>query len=356
MKTTILNHHLLRQRPITTLAVNIGLFAGLAALPLCAQDDKKIPAGYTEDEWFDPGDWFDGNNIEPAGTDWWDTNNGWSDTFHYHPYAATTPYYYYYWDPIGFAWTTNPASPSQQHDRSGDQQAGSDPGTSMKTASFDGKVDGFKKVNLKTSEGKRDQWTFVRIRLNNGDARVVSLGSSVNLADLKLEKGDPINVSGRNEQIDNRNVLIASRINVDGRSFNISANNGRQVTLEGVVRQFTATSIDGAKEKNLLIRLELKNGKSCVVDLGQGTSLSDLDIEQGSQIRLEGEKTKVKGKSLVVARKISVDGEDTRIPDKAVGRDQSAGRDRGDSHEESTSRRDSRFNNTEPVSNVGRSE
>jgi hypothetical protein len=366
MKTTILKHKPLRRRSITTLALNLGMFAGLGALPLQAQDDGNTSTGHTEDEWYDPGNWSDNDNSDRAGSDWWG-NQDWSDSSDYQSeptsydedrtVGAATPYYYYYWEPIVIGWTTDTdsnAKRSQQQNRKDHrQQTGRDQDHSMKTVSFDGKVEGFKKVNLKSREGQRDDYSFVRVRLKNGDARVVSLGSRVDLSDLDLEKGDTIKVTGRNARIDDRDVLVASRIKVGEETFRIRKGNRpeakQMVSIEGTVKQFSKTSFDDAKEDNLLIRLELKDGKGCVVDLGEGTKLKDLDIEKGSKIRLKGEKTRIDGKSLIVARKISVDGDTTRVREKSQ-RDESARRDYGGSREYSANQREDRYDTVEPVS------
>ena len=90
---------------------------------------------------------------------------------------------------------------------------------------------------------------------------------------------------------------------------------------------------DSSREKNLLVRLELKNGKTCVVDLGRGTTLSDLDIDNGSKVRLQGQRKMVNGKALIIARKISVDGDSTRI---RGGSRQNVDRDRDQSDEHSS--------------------
>lgn len=344
MKTTFLTNPLFRVKPLTRFALGLGLSAGLASVPLHADEDDNIPAGYTEDEWYDPGDWFDGNNIEPAGTDWWDTD--WHDTYDYNYSVGVRPYhYYYYWDPVVVRWLTLSGPDSTTNDdkkantgRNNDSgnQRSTTAGTDKSKVLFDGTVDGFKKVNLQAGDGREEESTFVRVRLKNGESRVVNLGSRIDLATLDLKKGDEIRVTGRNQRVDDRNVLAAERISVEDQTFRVHGRNKNQVEIQGTLKEFTRTSLDGAKEKNLLIRLELENGKNCVVDLGRGTSLSDLELEQGAEIRLQGERTTVDGKSLIVARKISVDDDTTRIRDRQDSKqgdsndqnDQSAGNDR----------------------------
>lgn len=336
---------------MTTLALNFGLIAGLAALPLQAQDDENIPAGYNEEEWYDPSDWFDGDNIERAGNDAWD-NEGWSDSIDddQGSYRGSNrssdrnndrSSYSSGYGKDKTSGTDKQSGWSQRQDGSErTQQANRKQERPMKKVSLSGELEGFKKVNVKDRQGKQDEQTFVRIRLEDENARVVSLGSRLILTDLGLEKGDQISVSGRNARINNRDVLVASSIEVDDKLFRVREDNrpetGGQSSIEGTVKDFSKTRLsDDSREENLLIRLELKSGKSCVVDLGQGTSLSELDIEKGSEISLTGMMTKVDGKSLIVARSVTVDGESTRLRQKSTGIE--------------NARRDSRYDTLEPV-------
>ena len=235
----------LRRFPITNLALSMGLFTGLATLPLHAQSDENTRPGYNEDEWYDPTDWFDGDNIEKSdtGADWWqgaDWSDNTSDETNDTSTSSGQPYivYYYYWDPVVAGWTSD----SNQSKQSGKNQQASNSGSrsSSTMASFEGKVEGFKKVNLQDKQGKTGEYTFVSIRLKDGEQRVISLGSRVNLSDLDLNKGDQISVSGRNARIDNRDVLVANRIETGDQTFRIRSENrpstGQQSTPTGFRR------------------------------------------------------------------------------------------------------------------------
>ncbi len=312
------------------LAMNACIFGGLAALPLTASA-----------EWYDPRDWFDDNETESTsdGQNWWN-DHGWHDRYDYtNPMATALPYSYYYWNPVVDQWTIDDSKKPSQNSNAGNQG-----NRNIDTTTFDGKVDGFKKVKLSNQSGVNEDQSFVRIRLKNGDSQVISLGSRVDLAELDLQKGDSIKVSGRQTRIDNRDILIAHQIKADGRSLTISEKNrpefGQQVSIEGTVRDYERTNLGGnSRDESLIVRLEMKEGKNCVVDLGQGTTLQDLDLEKGSKVRIEGEKTQVQGKSLIVARKIRVDGDKTQLRDEKPERDAAPSRDpRGSDPEYSTSR------------------
>lgn len=323
MKTnTTTSNRWARFRPFGTFAIQLGLFAGLASPLLFAAEYKGTTSDKNDEEWYDPGNWKDEKKQEsPASSDWWDTKDGWQNSYNHAPIIAGRPYYhyYYYWDPMIIRWTTRSDNADESEETQPTQNRQSKRGNNSdrpawaKTAEFEGTVDGFKKVDLENSAGERDYSTFVRIRLKNGHARVVDLGNHVNLTTLNLKKGDSILVTGRNKHMDGRYVLAADKIKVDGDIYQISKESKGKTTVKGIVRQFSETSMDGAMEKNLLVRIELENGKSCVADLGKGTRMRDLGLQEGSRIRLEGERTKVDGKSLIIARKLSVDGDTTHL-------------------------------------------
>ncbi len=283
------------------MAINACIIGGLAALPLTASA-----------EWYDPRDWFDDDEETEAASEdnnWWD-DRGWHDRYDYtNPMATALPYSYYYWDPIVVQWAVIDSDRASQEPQSS--------GGDSHTITFEGKVDGFKKVNLSNKTGRKEDHSFVRIRLKNGDSRVISLGGRVNLSDLDLNKGDSIKVSGQQTRIDNRDVLVAHQITADSRTFNISKENrpktGEQVSIQGTVRDYEHVSLSDDSSKNLIVRLEMKDGKSCVVDLGRGTTVRDLNLDEGSKIRIQGEKATKDGKSLIVARRIRVDGDRTQL-------------------------------------------
>lgn len=330
----------------TALALGAGLLGGFSIAPLHAVTDESLAGtGYNEDEWYDPGDWFDGNNIERDGSDiqWWD--RGWRDTNTWQASdddrIVAHPYHYYYWDPVVVGWATY--TPDQS--TAGNEKQNAKNRNADQPTRFEGTVEGFRDVDLKLREGKSEKHSFVRVRLENGDKRVISLGKRLDLSDLDLDKGDEITATGKVARIDNHDVLVARQIEVEDNTFRIREGNrphtGRRVSLEGTVKDFHKSQLGDAKEKNLIVRMELENGRSCVVDFGRGTEMDDLNLEKDAKVKLKGERTKVDGKSLIVARSLRVDGE----PQLRDQRD-----------EEHTSRMDQRRDTSEDESQTASSE
>jgi len=308
------------------LAIGAGLIGGISISPLHAVTDESLAGtGYNEDEWYDPGDWFDGNNIERNGNDtqWWD--RGWNDTNSWRnaddDRIVAHPYHYYYWDPVVVGWATYVPDQST----AGNDKQDAKHRNANRTTRFEGTVDGFRDVDLKLRDGKSEKHSFVRVRLKDGEKRVISLGKRLELSDLDLNKGDEITATGNVARIDNRDVLVARQIEVDDNTFRIREDNrphtGRQVSVEGTVKDFQKSQLGDANEKNLIVRMELENGRDCVVDFGRGTNMSDLNLEKDARVKLKGERTKVDGKTLIVARSLRIDGE-PQLRDRSDPRDQ----------------------------------
>ncbi len=85
-----------------------------------------------------------------------------------------------------------------------------------------GTIDGFRSVDISTNGAQADEHSFVRLRLENGESKIVCLGTRVDLRDLSLESGKDITVVGKKARIDGENVIVAERIDYDDTVYRIS--------------------------------------------------------------------------------------------------------------------------------------
>ena len=59
----------------------------------------------------------------------------------------------------------------------------------------------------------------------------------------------------------------------------------RLISVRGKLEDYKRSRMEGTSDDNsLVIRLELKDGKGCLVDLGEVTKMSDLDLDRGDRV------------------------------------------------------------------------
>ncbi len=327
------------RRSIGAATTTATLLAGLLALPATADEEMEYERseGLHEEEWYDPGDWFNEDDqvsyeSDLGATGWNDSN--WSDSFwtgHYvDPYTPVV-YTYYTWNPATADWSEDSSSGSSQTaGNAADRKR-----AKQQRSSFSGRIDGFRSIDLTDQEGVREKHSFVKVTLKDGSSRVLSLGGKTDKGDLSLSTGDEIRATGKVVKVDGRKVLLAKTIQSGGESFTIrdkrqpelsstgewkkkSAERNR-VTRKGTLEDHTTVDLDGKRSQNLIVRLEMKDGRSCVVDLGAGTTLDELGLSAGDKIVIKGHRTRVDGKNLLVANRLRVEGEQQRIRDRSRG-------------------------------------
>lgn len=315
----------LRRESLQNLALVTSLAVGLGSGAATAETEIEYEAGqgYHEEEWYDPGDWFNEDDQISYESDTTWTDNRWNDTYDTYGIYEPVGFVHYYWDPATTDWT---------EDTRAREAAKRDVRSSQREMSrLNGQIDGFRQVDLTDKKGVKESHSFVKVNLKDGKSRVISLGSDKSVSDLDLEKGDRISVSGPVAKVDGRKVILADRIRTGGESYTIqdrhqpdlaksnkwqrdSAN--RMMTRRGTLEDVVKVDLDDKqRDDNLVVRLEMKDGRSCVADLGAGTELSELSLDKGDTVWIQGDRKEIDGKTLIVAKKIRVEGDKTRLRD-----------------------------------------
>lgn len=356
--------------------------------PLHAQTDIG------EDEWYDPTDWFDGNNIESDDTyapgfgaaswdrydtydtwnygynnNYWD-NNDWYGSVDDPDYGTVWVDVYTYRFPAadsGGAGTSASASRNtdmnnpRTRDRSGSSGDGSRSDASG-SVTLRGTIEGVRQMKLKNNYGLTDTFTVAKVKLENGRSTIVNLGEQTSFRDLDLEEGDQIKAIGGRGEIDGQSVFVARQLKADGQTLHVNnvmrsgagdmrgqsyaqrerdrdssgenrtqaarRSNDRAVSdnrARGGERtdQYASQStgsrmlsgevssverVRGGGADHTLVRVNLEDGTSRVVDLGPGASLRKLDVTVGDQISVRGQEKRVANRDVIVANRIRVDG------------------------------------------------
>lgn len=122
----------------------------------------------------------------------------------------------------------------------------------------------------------------------------MDLGPKQGLDKLKLENGEQVRLQASQGKLDGKKVLLVDRLALIGRQEQQQARqnvggtssgsgvSGQKVTIQGTVRGYQITSIGTGDQQQVLLNLQLQDGRSVLIDAGKyqpgELNLKDLDL------------------------------------------------------------------------------
>lgn len=185
---------------------------------------------------------------------------------------------------------------------------------------FRGEIQGFRHLHLTSANGGRTEHTLVKVSLANGTSAVVDLGPKANLSGLDLNQGDWIWIEATRGRIDERPVLMAQQLEVNGETHTIvrtraAQEDPGQVTVRGILRDYQEVNLDSAKKDQTFVRIRLQDGRSVIVNLGPefeerfGMTVQGSD-RRGDWVMIQGRPETVDGRRVIFADEIFIEGDD----------------------------------------------
>ena len=83
--------------------------------------------------------------------------------------------------------------------------------------------------------------------------------------------------------------------------------------LSGNLVRYRAVDVEGIPPSNVVLRFDMNDGSSQLVDIGMGTMPGELGLDRGDEVTIGGKKRLVNGRMILVAREVIVDGDHTLI-------------------------------------------
>jgi len=357
-------HPLLLKNSLRVLLVGASL-ALIGTLPTLAQDT---------DEWFDPTDWFAGQNVKTTGADKYGVYDygydyGLGENFDYAEWSSYGRWGYEVWNANDYdadywdkqKWVNDTASleepegkarsyviyaaqpqttktrdtaerdkqtaksderpkQTQAKEAKGAQKQKEDPSSSdqagrKQVARLEGKIDGLRNLQLRRESGAINTYTVAKVRLGNDKTTVVNLGREALVKDLNLKKGDVIESIGRRGKIAGRNVFVAHRLKAGNRTIDanptIRLSDQSQQTLAGTVTEIKK----GTSGEHTLVTLKLDNEETATIDLGPAAATDKIGLEQGERVNVRG-RTKDQGnRQILIPDLLKVESETSTATD-----------------------------------------
>lgn len=345
------------------------LIAACAAASVCvtaapAQEAKTSTPYYEKDAWYDVSEWFDGNNYNPTD----EALGRWDDeTFTFSDAASSgdrdnprgnraTSYgnntggadsdrwFYDYYDDGFLGWFDRNKDGihdgytyyydrnsdglydaySYYFDRNNDgvfEDAGyysfgvdtaADAGKQTAAAQKSSKPQQITGTieNVKNVQVRGNKHVLAQVKTDDGKTVHVDLGANA----AAPSKNDKLQARGPSVTLGDKNLIVASSATVEGKELNIQRDGRR---FEGKVESTREVTVRG--QKHLLAKINTKDNKKLLVDLGPAEKLSSKP-DNGEQLTVSGVPVKMNNRVMLMARSVTMDGQRAQIerqPDRA---------------------------------------
>lgn len=162
--------------------------------------------------------------------------------------------------------------------------------------------------------GMDDPCVIARVRKDNNMSAKVVLGPKSQVDSWGLAEGDEIKVSGRKGRVNDRPILLASKVTWGNKTKQVdlpSSRNRKRVQAELV--SMRTTEFKGHDGQFVIAEIQSQSGKKCEVNLGAKSKVNQLNLREGDQLKLIVRPAKVNGKPGMVADQIMANGKDVNV-------------------------------------------
>ena len=206
-----------------------------------------------------------------------------------------------------------------------------------------GRVESWRKVNLRDRQGQREEHTFAKVRFEDGRSALISLRGRANLLRTELQVGERIMARGPMARVSGQSVLMAEQVQLGGSTFdlargreipqNTGSKTANRASFSGRVDEFRWTHLGGGNSGRAFAHVGLEDGRSMLVDLGTGGELEELNVSREDVIRVLGWRDSAQGRPVLRANQLWVNGRRHYVrsaaPDGPWGTGRAAGGEQG---------------------------
>ncbi len=168
------------------------------------------------------------------------------------------------------------------------------------------KVDG-SIVELKDVElaGFDEKHVVARIKNRENMVAKVDLGPKSRISDLDIKKGQSVSVWGKRGTINEKYMLMAYWINVDGNR--VSIKRPKDMNLKrytGKILKLKKTAFGERTGNQVMARVELDKGIKTIVNLGPENQLGNLNVQSGKEFSMLARPVFINGQKALVAEQV----------------------------------------------------
>ncbi len=166
----------------------------------------------------------------------------------------------------------------------------------------DGTIIELKDVKL---AGFDEKHVVARIKNRENMVAKVDLGPKGRISDLDIKKDQSVSVWGKRGTINEKNMLMAYWINVDGNRVSIKRPKDMNLKrYSGKILKLKKTAFGERTGNHVMARVELDKGGKTIVNLGPENQLGDLNVQSGKEFSMLARPVFIEGKKALVAEQV----------------------------------------------------
>ena len=166
----------------------------------------------------------------------------------------------------------------------------------------DGTIMELKDVKL---AGFDEKHVVARIKNRENMVAKVDLGPKGRISDLDIQKGQSVSVWGKRGTINEKYMLMAYWINVDGNRISIKRPKDMNLKrYSGKILKLKKTAFGERTGNHVMARVELDQGMNTIVNLGPENQLGNLNVESGKEFSMLARPVFIEGKKALVAEQV----------------------------------------------------
>ncbi|QDT14456.1 hypothetical protein [Alienimonas californiensis] len=178
---------------------------------------------------------------------------------------------------------------------------------SQRPRKVDGELTNLRKIELSGYGGPH---MVGRVRTDRGTVAKVDFGPAAQVEELKLTEGDRVDVEGRRGRINDRAMLLASKVSSDGNTVQIDRPKPSGLRrVKGEITGLKNVRFRGFGDQSVIADMRLVSGREVTVNLGEKTKLAPLTLEQGDEISLIARPGSLNDEPALIATLVYADGQ-----------------------------------------------
>jgi len=166
---------------------------------------------------------------------------------------------------------------------------------SQPLATINGEIIALRQVAIRDSAVKHQ---IVRLRTQRGNLVAIDAGPVNRVQTAGLRPGTQLAVTGKLGRVRGNYVMLAERLQIDGRSIHVRDTGN--IRVQGRIVGARDVPLTGTTRQNRLLLVHTQQGR-LAIDLGDTSQLKGLNLDQGTQIKAEGRVVDVQGRPVLIA-------------------------------------------------------